>query len=223
VIKDIDGYTRSEISRVIQNFLICLETAGFAISHHVYFNFRDFDGEYNAVDALRYGISRAVFDMVPADFVVDVKELLQGWVGYSSESAPEAALAAVQRHLSVSGSVAPHVEQPNARAQGPVAPTVINAETLLRAALAVRAARSGRWDPVSAGVAPAHWSSTRSHRSSNASAASQSAFQRASQVRGSVASESGSTNELPAKGSGYEGQSALHSRRFSAESTGDTR
>jgi hypothetical protein len=151
----------SEVSHSIQNFLICMETAGFAITHHIYFNYRDFDGEYSAVDALRYGLSRAVLDMVPADFVVDVGELLQGWVGYGVESAPKAALAAAKRRATLGGEHrgSSFPDDSLVGMSGSVLPdeggrAVIDTETLLRAVQAVRGARMGNWDPAAAGVAP---------------------------------------------------------------------
>jgi hypothetical protein len=46
---------------VTQNLLICVESLAFAISHHYFFSYHDFDTEINAVNSVKHGLSQVLY------------------------------------------------------------------------------------------------------------------------------------------------------------------
>ena len=71
-IKDLNDYSKEEISSGLQNFLICIEMAIAAISHRWVFSYHDFDHLAKLKPAIP--VRRAVFDMLPTDVVMDTRE-----------------------------------------------------------------------------------------------------------------------------------------------------
>eukprot|EP00277_Geminigera_cryophila_P000923 CAMPEP_0179411430 /NCGR_PEP_ID=MMETSP0799-20121207/3893_1 /TAXON_ID=46947 /ORGANISM="Geminigera cryophila, Strain CCMP2564" /LENGTH=498 /DNA_ID=CAMNT_0021183499 /DNA_START=163 /DNA_END=1655 /DNA_ORIENTATION=+ len=92
-------YTEEDVSKGLQDFLICIEMGVAAVAFHYTFSWKDFaaDGPLLAsiVPVLgkshsRKGVGQAMIDMLPTDVVEDVKEKYEDWqtrFGVSSTSA----------------------------------------------------------------------------------------------------------------------------------------
>ena len=94
VIRDAGGLTTNDISKGLQDFIICVEILAFAWCHHSYFSYLDFRNEIEYGMARKHSAAQAVKDMIPADVIADARIIVKAALGLSDEQQHREILAA---------------------------------------------------------------------------------------------------------------------------------
>lgn len=74
------GWSSADLRGGLQDFIICIEIAGFALCHHRFFSYQDFNSELNLGMARKHSAARAMADMVPTDVLADARVIVKALV-----------------------------------------------------------------------------------------------------------------------------------------------